>query len=92
MKKVYFLLFGLLIALSAHAQDAPVVGYFDEYWRPVSKENATFYRTAEPQGKLFLVRDYYMSGQPQMDPVLCTATNPSFNLRHRLNSIIPVAR
>lgn len=89
MKKVYFLLFGLLIAFSAHAQDAPVVGYFDEYWKPVSKENATFYRTAEPQGKLFLVRDYYMSGQPQMDPVLCTAYEPKLQFEASVKLYYP---
>lgn len=89
MKRVYILLLGLTMVFSAYAQDAPVVGYFDEYWKPVSKENATFYRTAEPQGKLFLVRDYYMSGQPQMDPVLCTAYEPKLQFEASVKLYYP---
>lgn len=61
------------------AQNEPkLVGYFDEYWRPVNaKSEAKYYRTAETQpGGNFLIRDYYMSGKPQMDPVICYTYSP----------------
>jgi TonB family protein len=78
MKKLLPLFSGLLlIVFTAGAQSQPILtGYYDKNWKQVSKDSATYYRTAEPQGDKHLVRDYYMSGQLQMDPVLCTALKP----------------
>jgi TonB family protein len=71
--------FLLSLPLAVLAQTAPrTVGYFNEEWKEVSeKELATYYRTVEdqPDGR-FLVRDYYMSGQLQMEPTICTAYTP----------------
>lgn len=78
MKKVLSLLSALLLMISTvSAQRDPIpTSYYDQNWKQVSKDSATYYRVAEPQGDKYLVRDYYMSGQLQMDPVLCTALKP----------------
>ncbi len=46
----------------------PVAAYFDKYWNKVTDPTkAAFYRTVEKVGDKFLAKDYYMSGQLQMD-------------------------
>lgn len=69
----------LAISCSLFAQKTPkLVGYFNEYWGEVNaKSEAKYYRTVEkqPDGQ-YLVRDFYMSGKPQMEPVTCTVYSP----------------
>lgn len=74
---ICYLLLGLPILLAAQTEQR-IAGYFDSNWVEVTeKERATYYRTIEVQaGGLFLVKDYYMSGQLQMQPVLCKSYRP----------------
>ena len=51
------------------------VAYFDKYWTQVKRRDASFYRMVEPAGQAYHVRDYYMSGQLQMEAI-CTAYLP----------------
>src|SRR5260221_5519185 len=63
-------------SVSAFAQSTPeIVGYFDSGWSRAPKEKAAFYRTVESVGDKYLVKDYYKSGQLQME-ALCTAYEP----------------
>jgi TonB family protein len=62
--------------LSAFSQSAAkIVGYFNAGWGRATEGKAVFYRTAEPSGDRYLVKDYYKSGQLQME-ALCTAYEP----------------
>ena len=65
------LLFILVLAFIAAEAQSPsdTVGYFNEFWLAVKRKDAHFYRTVEPVGKEFHVRDCYMSGQLQMEAI-----------------------
>jgi TonB family protein len=61
------------------AQPSPkIAGYFNKDWKEVQeKDKAFFYRTVEDQPDgLYLVKNYYMSGQLQMQPVICKVYAP----------------
>jgi TonB family protein len=64
--------------LIAQNKEPKIVGYFDAAWLKVTdKEEAVYYRTTEKMGGgKYLVKDYYMSGQLQMNPVICTDYYP----------------
>lgn len=68
----------LLVMLSAlaQAQNNPTKIYLDKSWKPISDPaEASYYRTVEPQDGKFMVHDYYINGQLQME-ALCTAYQP----------------
>jgi TonB family protein len=79
MKKVILFFLFLVYCGQGVAQSSPrIVGYFDGIWRLLPDSiGAAYYRTIEdlPTGE-FKVVDYYMSGQPQMDPVICKVYLP----------------
>lgn len=55
--------------------EARIVIYYDENWKLISKEEASFISTIKWLEKdLFLVRDYYISGQNQMTGIYKTLT------------------
>jgi|GEM_PF-1237055 len=59
-----FLLALLSVGLSAQ-QDTL---YFGEGWKPTVKDSASFFRPPiKKQGELFIVKDYFISGQLQME-------------------------
>jgi len=41
--------------------------YYNHYWKETTRDSAAYYRIAEQKGKIFHVRDYYMSGNLQME-------------------------
>jgi TonB family protein len=79
MAKKLIACFLLSLPIITLAQTEPrIVGYFNKDWKEVQeKDRAVFYRTVEDQPDgLYLVKDYYMSGQLQMQPVICKAYTP----------------
>lgn len=59
--------FGIVIfysALAAAQSDSLV--YYNHYWKQTTKDSAAFYRVVARQGSLFAVKDYYFSGELQM--------------------------
>src|SRR5687767_12340260 len=63
--------FAIIISISfAHAQ-APkenIIAYFDKKWQLVKDPTvATYYRTVTPRGEKYMVRQYFMSGELQME-------------------------
>ncbi|HYG39443.1 MAG TPA: hypothetical protein VD908_12520 [Cytophagales bacterium] len=52
-----------------------IILYFDENWKLISKEEASYISTIKwIEGDLFLVRDYYIDGQNQMTGIYKTLT------------------
>ncbi|TSE05577.1 hypothetical protein FOF46_22270 [Aquimarina algiphila] len=53
--------------LQSYAQEKSVI-YFDEEWNKTTKDKATYYRNIplEIKDDKVLIKDYYISGQPQM--------------------------
>src|SRR5688572_8604156 len=79
MKKLIIISFLVCSHFLLVAQKEPkIVGYFDAAWLKVAtKEQAVYYRTAEKLGGgKFLVKDYYISGKPQMKPVVASNYYP----------------
>ncbi len=77
MKQASFLILVATSFFSAFSQSKPrISAYFDKYWIKVNDPGkASFYRTVEKINGKFLAKDYYMSGQLQME-VLCDAVTP----------------
>lgn len=77
MKQAFFLIIIIVLSFSAYSQSKPpITAYFDKYWTKVTDpDKATFYRTVEEVNGKFLAKDYYMSGQLQME-ILCDAVTP----------------
>jgi TonB family protein len=67
MKPFYLLLLAASCSLDALAGPADtVLNYFDKDWKEVNANAATYYRKAWKEATLWVVRDYFMSGQLQM--------------------------
>jgi len=77
MRNLLFLTLLITLPLCGNAQAKPkITAYFDKYWIKVKDPSqASFYRTVEKVNGKFMARDYYMSGQLQME-VLCDDVNP----------------
>lgn len=52
--------------------------YFDSDWNETNKENASFYRTTNKTGNLFLIKDFFITGELQYEGVSKTETEPFF--------------
>jgi protein TonB len=77
MKNLLVLILLATLPVCAGAQSkAKIIAYFDEHWRKVKDSNeAKYYRTAEKVNGKYLVKDYYNSGQLQMEMV-CDEVEP----------------
>lgn len=77
MKNCCLTILLLAITLSASAQSAEKkIEFFDKNWKTIKDSGkARYYRTVEPQGEAFIVRDYFISGKLQMF-VECSEYSP----------------
>ena len=50
--------------------------YFDQDWEETTKENASFYRTIKNDGSLFIIKDFFITGELQFEGVSKTETDP----------------
>src|SRR6187200_1527322 len=65
-----------LIASSSEAQtNSKDTVFFDKQWQTCQRANASYFRTISSSDKqLYAVRDYYMSGQLQMEGSISSVT------------------
>ncbi len=78
VKQTLIILMGLALTVQvATAQRLEnVYQYFDRDWEPVSDStDATYYRVVNPLRKGYEVKDYFMTGELQME-ALCSAISP----------------
>jgi TonB family protein len=70
-------------AFYAHAQsNAQKIAYFDKDWKKIPNDKgAVYYRTVEPSGDIFIVRDYLVSGGLLQMEAECSEYIPSL-IRH----------
>jgi TonB family protein len=76
MKTILF--FVSLLITSSYCVGQAEMGkkYFDAFWRPVkNQKEAAYYRIAKKVDGNYLVQNYYMSGQLQME-ALCSSIDP----------------
>jgi antitoxin component YwqK of YwqJK toxin-antitoxin module len=67
MYKIYTTLLAICFSINIYAQDT-LFSYYDAKWNETTKEQAKYYRHAFAQpDSVFLVHDFYMNGQMQMD-------------------------
>ncbi|QHI35836.1 hypothetical protein IMCC3317_11840 [Kordia antarctica] len=76
MKQLLVNIFFLVFFLNVTAQKKV---YFDKDWNETDATNAQYYRTTEKQKALFLIKDYYISGQLQFEAF---STIPNDPLHH----------
>lgn len=82
MKKTYILVTLVILTLNLFAQDTIRV-YFDENWKKIERiEDAAYYRKLYKKGDLWYAKDYYLTGQLQMEGSFtnkkCTKRSGSF--------------
>lgn len=52
------------------------VTYYNEYWQPIKKAQAMYYRTVTPQNGKYLVRDFYAATDTLQMEAECSSTSP----------------
>lgn len=67
-RKITIVLFMAVVALPVIGQQD--ITYYDAKWKPTVKDSASFYRPqVQKEGVFYRVKDYYISGQIQMNAV-----------------------
>lgn len=68
MKKIFIYTITFLLVQQVFSQQKDII-YFDQDWEKTTKENAEYYRFTplEKKGNLFLLKDYYIDGNLQME-------------------------
>lgn len=66
--KITFCILLTLITLSIFGQDTITTYFFDD-WTPTTRGRATYYREAVKNEKVYVVKDYFINGDIQMEGV-----------------------
>ncbi len=69
IKKIILTNIAIIFTIYAHSQYFSDTVFYDKSWQLINPENASYYRVVsnDTGGKIqYMVRDYYMSGHPQM--------------------------
>lgn len=69
----------LLMGMISGAAMAQEISYFDKDWEPTTRENAVYYRPQpEKQANGYLIKDYYIAGQLQMQGLSQSESGDAF--------------